>query len=659
MRPIDSDIGRKVNFTRLAVHYVVLPPQCRTSTPHAESHEEEFVYVIKGNPHLWLNGYIHELKSGHAIGFPSGTGVAHTFINNTSEEIHLLVAGEKTKKDNWCFFPINPEKKKDCTFWWDNPPQHKLGPHSGLPGPVGDTDKTDEKPDCIIFCPEVPRQKSFHYPGDNETFGEGFRITNKVGLKVLGIWYEHLLPGRRSAFPHAHTHEEEFVLIIQGKPTVWIDGFTKELSANEFAAFPSNTGHAHTLINDTDDEVIYLCIGETQEFPEEKILYPLNPLRRKECERKNWYWHNAPSIPLGKHNGKPERPIKDHLAFKLCTEADIATVLEIYKESSRYFQKFEGCLPTEMTVRNSIADEPRKKSEKYFKEFLIIESDSRPVGAIDLHAHHPEVGTCYLRLLLIRENYFGQGLGSRCFKLAEDYIMKSLECDKIKLGISNDNDVTEFWLKMGFEFSGKTYNWEGKEKSNLVKEYIKDISIKKINDWSKFKLVTPSLEYRKEFIEGLAGITNQADRLAWVYLGDNADDNYPVNNFASYVATLNQRASTPPDGFVCDNVYWAIYDGKMVGRISIRHELNDFLRKVGGHIGYIVHPAWRNKGIASWMLGETLKTDRAKKIGKLLLTCDEDNIPSIKTIIKNGGKFDKIVDLSPERKNKKHFWIFL
>jgi uncharacterized cupin superfamily protein len=67
----DADIGRKVGFQRIAVHHITLPPNSRTSLPHAESLDEEFVYVLKGEPDLWLNGFIHRLKVGHAVGFPA------------------------------------------------------------------------------------------------------------------------------------------------------------------------------------------------------------------------------------------------------------------------------------------------------------------------------------------------------------------------------------------------------------------------------------------------------------------------------------------------------------------------------------------------------------------------------------------------------------
>ena len=160
IKVIDSDFGRNVGFQRVAVHHIILPPGCRTSSPHAESIEEEFAFVLRGQPHLWLNGYIHPLQEGFAVGFPAGTGIAHTFINNTESDIHLLVAGEKTKKENLCSFPINPELKESCGIWWSDPPPQKLGPHNGLPGPVTASEFATERAACI-FDHEQSRSESF------------------------------------------------------------------------------------------------------------------------------------------------------------------------------------------------------------------------------------------------------------------------------------------------------------------------------------------------------------------------------------------------------------------------------------------------------------------------------------------------------------------
>lgn len=475
IKVIDSDIGRKVDFKRVAVHQIILPPGCRSSMPHAESHEEEFVFVLKGQPHLWLNGYIHDLKEGFAVGFPSGTGMAHTFINNSNSDVHLLVAGEKTKDENMCSFPINTELKESFKIWWESCPVHEFGPHKGLPGPIQDSERAQTRANCIVDC-NLESGQSFHYPGDSETFGEGFRITGKVGLKALGIWFERLPPGRRAAFPHAHTHEEEFIFVLSGNPTLWLDGFTKELSQDHFAAFPANTGVAHTLINNSNQDVVYICIGEAVDFPDEKISYPLHPLRQKECIRKGWYWTDLPQKQLGPHNGEPSSPFKDLLRFRLCFVADAGKVFEIFKHSKEYFRKVEGCEPTLKMAEHAIVDAPKEAGEKYFKEFLMVELEGQDIGVLDIHANHPEGGVCYLGLLLIREDLFSRRWGARVFKLAEDYIQRALGCHKIRLGVSDDNEVTGFWLKMGFRPNGKTYALKGEAKTSMVRELEKDLS---------------------------------------------------------------------------------------------------------------------------------------------------------------------------------------
>jgi len=471
----DSDIGRAVGFKRIAVHHIVLPAHCRTSSPHAESLEEEFVFVIKGSPHLWLNGYLYELKEGHAVGFPAGTGIAHTFINNTDKEIHLLVAGERTKPDNLCSFPINLELKESCKIWWENPPRHELGPHLGLPGPINPSDLGPAHPECLVHCPSEPRGKTFQYPGDNETFGEGFRISDKVGLKALGIWYEKLPPGKRSAFPHAHTHEEEFVFVLKGSPTIWLNGFAKQVTPGHFAGFPSNTGISHVIVNDSEEEVVYLCIGETQNFPDEKIVYPLNRLRQLECERNGWAWINPPELSRGNASPTSKTGVKDHLAFRPCNESNAEEVLALFQASPAYFEAIEGCAPTMETAKHEILDEAAHKNEKYFKEFLIIELDERPFGVLDLHMNHPEVGICYLGLLLIKEDHFGRGLGRKCYQLAEDYVKRANRCHKIRLGVSKAHDVSGFWEKLGFIDTGKTNDWAGKGKISEVREFEKSI----------------------------------------------------------------------------------------------------------------------------------------------------------------------------------------
>src|SRR6266446_3557858 len=74
-----ANFSKHFGFKKLGIHHVNLPPNSRTSLPHAESLEEEFVFVISGHPHVWIDGHVYELRPNCAVGFPAGTGIAHNF----------------------------------------------------------------------------------------------------------------------------------------------------------------------------------------------------------------------------------------------------------------------------------------------------------------------------------------------------------------------------------------------------------------------------------------------------------------------------------------------------------------------------------------------------------------------------------------------------
>ena len=134
-----SPVGRKLGLKSIGIHIETLYPGRRTSWPHAESLEEEFAFVIEGHPDVWIDGELYSLNPGDFVAFPSGTGIAHTFINNTEKDALLLVGGESTKKDNKIYYPLHPKrndemKEKGC--FWEASPKHKLGDHDGLPDKI-------------------------------------------------------------------------------------------------------------------------------------------------------------------------------------------------------------------------------------------------------------------------------------------------------------------------------------------------------------------------------------------------------------------------------------------------------------------------------------------------------------------------------------------
>ena len=110
------------------------------------------------------------------------------------------------------------------------------------------------------------------------------------------------------------------------------------------------------------------------------------------------------------------------------------------------------------------------------------------------------------------------------------------------------------------------------------------------------------------------------------------------------------------NGAVQQTVYWAIVNDQVVGRISFRHKLNAKLKSQGGNIGYAVRPSKQGKGYATEMLNQILKKIKKMDYKKLLLTCDEDNIASRKTIENNNGKLEKV---ATDRENRMtcYYWI--
>ncbi len=128
-------LGKAAGLERLGINIQRLPPGCRSSWPHAEENEEEFVYVLEGIVDAWIDGHIHKMGVGDLAAFPVGTGISHCFINNTEQAVVLLVGGESARPGSRIFYPVNPSRRADMSppNWWDNVPARTLGPHDGLP----------------------------------------------------------------------------------------------------------------------------------------------------------------------------------------------------------------------------------------------------------------------------------------------------------------------------------------------------------------------------------------------------------------------------------------------------------------------------------------------------------------------------------------------
>ena len=143
------------------------------------------------------------------------------------------------------------------------------------------------------------------YPGSKETHGRTANFAKHFGLSRLGVGHDRLRPGERTSWPHAEESEDEFVFVIEGTPDLWVDGHLKRLSPGDGVGFKSGTGIAHTFINNTEQDVRLIVVGEPSRY-RSRIHYPKHPKRNKQIGER--HWSDLAKRKLGPHNGEPDRP---------------------------------------------------------------------------------------------------------------------------------------------------------------------------------------------------------------------------------------------------------------------------------------------------------------------------------------------------------------
>lgn len=134
---------------------------------------------------------------------------------------------------------------------------------------------TSNRPVAIVAADAAPRTKPSNYPEPFASRMAG-RIKRQLGdvfeLTNFGVNLTRLTPGSVSSLRHAHSRQDEFIYILEGRPTLHTDeGFTT-LAPGMCAGFKGGTGNAHHLINETAEDVVYLEIGDR--MPGDEGSYP-------------------------------------------------------------------------------------------------------------------------------------------------------------------------------------------------------------------------------------------------------------------------------------------------------------------------------------------------------------------------------------------------
>lgn len=139
-------------------------------------------------------------------------------------------------------------------------------------------------------------------------------------------------------------------------------------------------------------------------------------------------------------------------------------------------------------------------------------------------------------------------------------------------------------------------------------------------------------------------------------------DWYTFDWAGSYTDMLTKLANKSlgidlPHGFVPSTMFYGFVNDVIVGRLHVRHSLNNYLLNHGGNIGYAVAEKYRGKGYASEMMRQVLPFCKHIGLSKLLLTCDDNNVPSYKIIEKMGGVLENKVKDEQLNRITRRYWI--
>jgi uncharacterized cupin superfamily protein len=125
---------------------------------------------------------------------------------------------------------------------------------------------TDKKMPHAIGAIDVPPRATVSFypePFASRMKGRQKRLLGEFfGLKNFGINLTRLAPQAMSSLRHAHTKQDEFVYVVQGNPTLRTDEGSLRLAPGMCVGFPAGTGNAHHLQNETEEDVLYLEIGD-------------------------------------------------------------------------------------------------------------------------------------------------------------------------------------------------------------------------------------------------------------------------------------------------------------------------------------------------------------------------------------------------------------
>jgi predicted acetyltransferase len=171
-------------------------------------------------------------------------------------------------------------------------------------------------------------------------------------------------------------------------------------------------------------------------------------------------------------------------------------------------------------------------------------------------------------------------------------------------------------------------------------------------------LVRPAAHYRSSFLEAVREAQTLDSGLESTKLLEVAKLEADFEGYVNERTRLEHREYVQP-GFVPQSDFWLVEGDEYIGLLKLRHELNESLFLIGGHIGYEIRPTKRGQGHATRMLALGLLEARRIGLTGVLLTCDDDNVASYRVMEANGAVLRDVLNIEGREKLVRRYWIDL
>ncbi|MBP7081597.1 MAG: cupin domain-containing protein [Rhodocyclaceae bacterium] len=158
----------------------------------------------------------------------------------------------------------------------------------------------NQQPPIALLAADVPaRTKPSVYPEPfaSRMAGREKRVLGDLfGLANFGVNLTRLAPDASSALRHAHAKQDEFIYVLEGRPTLHTDEGRRTLAPGMCAGFKAGTGNGHRLINETSEVVVYLEVGDRSAG--DTVVYPDDDLKATLVDGQ-WRFCHKDDTPYG------------------------------------------------------------------------------------------------------------------------------------------------------------------------------------------------------------------------------------------------------------------------------------------------------------------------------------------------------------------------